>query len=612
MQKNDTHIQNLINKAKQEEPVVPKEFARTLLEKQALRASAMSHINKGTKMLNTISIASMAVATVMLMNIITTSNINKNEVSKIKEQNPKEQIIVQKNDVAQANNVKSDEVNVESVSIQSDDNSDNCHITTYQIMSGNKIAPTKQAIADKQTTPIKQVPTENNTISTSNQSNTEQVSQNSNNPIDIAGINPIRLTKEEIAKLGFTIEKGGSLSYYNCDGIDNKHIIKYSILYPWGFEYSDESQNSIVNQNLINPKFRLISNQNGEKRVSVFTENLGDNNNGEALGKFSRTVQYNDKNKEELSIYKFNFDNLPSAKINTLCLADSNLKHYTSSNIGITLQPNEQNNQGFDIIMDTSNNLMSTNISQKVYIKSFSNNELGLDTNNIKLLFEKLELNNDLIHLDTTTNIDIKLNQLQLNEGSIQIDTVSNIDFTFKQFELNNDINLNELLPIEVEMIDDNGEALIANGKLQTLIIWFEPTLEFIEKLPEQIKRKLSPELEAMPNDYETCPTPPVTGGQPHFDVWRACSGAVENLKTYPTPVEDVLHFKYTLAEDRQISMYVCNLNGEVIANPIKYENYRKGCVEDQINVGYLNSGMYLLVISSDAGEKAVQRFLVK
>ncbi len=161
-------------------------------------------------------------------------------------------------------------------------------------------------------------------------------------------------------------------------------------------------------------------------------------------------------------------------------------------------------------------------------------------------------------------------------------------------------------------MIDDNGEPLYANGKLQTLIIWFEPTMEFIEKLPEQIKRKLSPELQAIPNDYETCPAPPVTGGQPHFDVWRACSGAIENLKTYPTPVEDVLHFKYNLSEGRQISMYVCNLNGEVIANPIKYEKYHKGCVEDQINVGYLNSGMYLLVISTDTGEQAVQRFLVR
>lgn len=490
MQKNDTHIQNLINRAKQEEPVVPKEFARALLEKQALQTSAMSNIHTGSKILNIVSLASLAASVALLMSTITTSNINKNEASKIKEQNPKEQIIVQNIAVAKASNSKANENESKAISTSTTKEIQNEDISLLDSNRNNTL-PTLQSIVN-------------------------------NSPIDIAGINPIKLTKDEIENLGFLVENGGSFSYYEWD-TSKTRIWVNSIHNDWSYSgycikvfdpyfYINPFVHEIKT---INSNFKLICNQDGEKRVCVYNKQIDDSNCDNFNSKTNQSIQY--------------------------------------ANAGIGA-------------------LGAVNYTSPFKINNSNNNLIQLDT-------QKISLNQEIL---------------------------PELLFT------DNPINLNELLPIEVEMIDDNGEPLYADGKLQTLIIWFEPTMEFIEKLPEQIKRKLSPEIEAIPCDYETCPTPPVTGGQPHFDVWRACSGAVENLKTYPTPVEDVLHFKYTLADDRQISMYVCNLNGEVIANPIKYEKYRKGCVEDQINVSYLNSGMYLLVISTETGEKAVQRFLVK
>ncbi len=600
MQNNDTHIQNLINKAKREEPVIPKEFARTLLEKQALQASAMSHINKGTKMLNSISIASLAASVALLMNTISTSHINKNEVSKIKEQNPKEQIIVQKNDVAKASNVKSDKKSGDSYLIVSDENA-NIH------NNSNSLAGIQ---ADKTLLPKVQVIESNNDldVSASLPNSKEVIVCNNNehpetaivdiygNPINnngtsnesITGINSIKLSISEINKLGIDVHDCAKVDFYSKIINNESEVSKTTIsVNPISItkNYIPESD---IPKNIDVPtkqfNYKVISNQDGIKILT--THNVAEIMKKELI--YKPMYQNQDKQYLEEIIIKKSFLN-------------RNHIYWTTYLQGIGTKSQ---------IIDIKDEGKYIHLYMYLEAESPDYSTIYAESKNLNLT--KANSKNTFFNSDST-----KL--FKHVEGIVKKIYEASIleERNFQQFNSNiigntSDIELNELLPIEIELKDHNHNPLFIDNKLQTLIFWFEPTKELISYLPEYYRLKIANELQAIPNDYETCPAPPVTGGQPHFDVWRACSGAIENLKTYPTPVEDVLHFKYNLSEGRQISMYVCNLNGEVIANPIKYEKYHKGCVEDQINVGYLNSGMYLLVISTDTGEQAVQRFLVR
>ncbi len=558
MDKTIQHINKLFESAKSQEPVISEDFVHTLLEKRALGSPDMYHIPKGVKFMNLISSIALASSTVCLLTI-------------------GQPQLVQNTDNT---TIMSKQINKNNSSVQEEKK-----IFAYK----NSIEEEKISIDEKNNSD-KKAYTNNNNIKTDNES-----INNSNyfNSIDISGINPIKLTEAELEQIGFVIEKGGHISFY--DEIPNSKVIfKNSVMSPWGLStkqinISDLEYNEKCR---VYPKFRFICDQDGNKRLSVFES-------GNSTTMVSKT-QFIDTLPNIRT-------QLPSNK-QYLLNNSANTKDFFKMQFYIQ---NSNDSKANDSINITKNIITSTSVStnNSSFTLSPDNGEFGIFNINIPLSAFEDSLKNidpqiikDLSN--TTTSIIMKL--FQNDDGSLSDNLSTDID------SLENNINLNELLPIEVDLKDDNGNPYIKNGEQQTFIIWFEPTIDFISQLPDAVKSKLSPELEAIPDSYESCPQPPLTGERPHFDVWRACSGAIENLKVYPIPAKDFLTYKYNLSQDRNISIYICNLNGEIIANPLSNVNVNSTCVEERIDVGFLKPGMYLIVVASDSGEKAVQRFIVQ
>jgi hypothetical protein len=560
MDKTIQHINKLFKSAKSQEPVISEDFARTLLEKRALGSPDMYHIPKGVKFMNLISSLAIAASSICLFTV-TKPTFNNSFAD---------------------NTVISKQINKNNSSMQVE----------------NQVNQVNNVINDEITERIQDTNTTINVIKNTSGSSTIADTNYYFPAVDITGINPVKLSEAELEQIGFTVEKGGHISFYNGD-TNSQSVLKTTILSPWGLDITEinKSDTEFNQIHKLNSQFRFICDQDGNKRLSVF--NSGNMKMMVSKSMLRKNYLNNSDEHDETNRAK-DFTNIDTFNCNPqsiiTLLNSNNLNSNSIQSSDLSISPDSIKSLVQSLINNNSE-INNKQFSVSIASSDFSGNMMLNDSNDSVL--HKIIINN--FQIFNSDNSDSLLTDL-LPTNIINIDDLEN----------ENEINLNELLPIEVDLKDVNGNPYIKNGVQQKFIIWFEPTLDFIAQLPDAVKSKLSPELEAIPDSYESCPKPPVTGERTHFDIWRSCSGAIENLKVYPVPAKDFLTYKYNLASDRNVSLYICNLNGEILANPISNANISSSCIEERVDVGFLQPGMYLLVVASDIGEKAVQRFIVQ
>lgn len=158
---------------------------------------------------------------------------------------------------------------------------------------------------------------------------------------------------------------------------------------------------------------------------------------------------------------------------------------------------------------------------------------------------------------------------------------------------------INKLIPIKISF--DNNEI--------AYILWFDPTEEFALNLPEELKDRIQPEIDAARDESNLCKSEVKTGDK-YFDVWRACSGAVENLSIFPNPAKENINVGYNLSGDRQVTISLHDLFGKRIAE-LKSESKTAGSWQESFQLQDIQPGMYLIVVQTDQKETAVQRFIV-
>ena len=167
--------------------------------------------------------------------------------------------------------------------------------------------------------------------------------------------------------------------------------------------------------------------------------------------------------------------------------------------------------------------------------------------------------------------------------------------------QLDNYIMINEMVAIEIpykNSPDNDG-----------IILWYFPSEELLDMLPESISSNLQKEFELLRDKVTICGAP-IEKETAYLDIWRSCSGAIENLRIFPNPVADVLNIKFELNENRDLSFDIYNTNGEMITNLDKVNNVSEGSRTFAFDMSSLQKGIYLLVVGSNSGEQAVQRLV--
>ncbi|MFC2131496.1 T9SS type A sorting domain-containing protein [Bacteroidota bacterium] len=156
------------------------------------------------------------------------------------------------------------------------------------------------------------------------------------------------------------------------------------------------------------------------------------------------------------------------------------------------------------------------------------------------------------------------------------------------------------LIPLDIRYKDDSTDGWI---------FWFEPTMKFINALPERYHEDLIAEFKLYESNEPYCGAP-IDAEKAYMDVWRSCSGAIENLRIFPNPVKDMVSMKFELTEKRNITFTVHDLSGIRLKELSQEKHLQTGTNTFTFDLSELSSGMYLLVVSSQQGEHAVQRLI--
>ncbi len=264
---------------------------------------------------------------------------------------------------------------------------------------------------------------------------------------------------------------------------------------------------------------------------------------------------------------------------------------------------------------------LGTTNSSKFYIKKYNLDENS--TNKIKIVNSdenfKDEMPNMLVDSDGSMQINVvesngsklniktlnKNNQMQSNDIILNLPENATMSSRINSRNLPTDLEsiakINTLVPIGVGF--KAGEI--------DYILWCDATTELAERLPAEIRDRLMPEIKALENKSTECKTSPVAG-EPYLDVWKTCSGAVEALNAYPNPAREDINVNFNLNAERKVNISINDLFGNRIQLLDSDRIMQPGQHTEHFKLNSIPSGMYYIVVQTDKGEKTLQRIIIQ
>ena len=219
-----------------------------------------------------------------------------------------------------------------------------------------------------------------------------------------------------------------------------------------------------------------------------------------------------------------------------------------------------------------------------------------------------------------------KKNDYWINNSRWRYDSLDKIERdSLKKLDriIMNDINrlqLNllstTLLPLKL-VVPDTSNPKFKGLPTRTVYLLFIPTEAFLESLPKKYSVPLRKEIEAIKKIesgelpyFEACKG--LSDQETFYDICRMESENIKDVKIYPNPSKDRAKLDFTLLLDRFINITLHDLNGNYIRDVVPWQKSSRNSYSFDIDLNNLERGMYLIIITTDKGEKVVQRIVVE
>lgn len=202
-----------------------------------------------------------------------------------------------------------------------------------------------------------------------------------------------------------------------------------------------------------------------------------------------------------------------------------------------------------------------------------------------------------------------------------------------KEREMRWKLEIGSLVPVLVRSRHGQDHSVDKNILVQqwrpNAIFWYEPRPEFLERLPDGVRMRIEREMqladrlrrsassvdgagdskmrEALVSDIEG-----VVGKRPYLDVLRGSAGALLETALHPNPAHGLTKLRYRLAAPRTMSLTLHDLAGQKLREIAVDQPKEEGEWEADIDLAGLAKGMYLLWITTDKGERVVQRLIIQ
>lgn len=179
---------------------------------------------------------------------------------------------------------------------------------------------------------------------------------------------------------------------------------------------------------------------------------------------------------------------------------------------------------------------------------------------------------------------------------------------------------IGSLVPILVTSIEKEDPSAKESGWRPDVIIWFRPVPGFLDLLPAEARAGIEKELreakrrsEEAGGATERPEAQPrrMTGERPYLDLLRASDGAIVATSLAPNPTRDRSTLTIELRDARTVSIAVMDIQGREVRPVARGRGMSAGKESVMIDVAGLKSGIYLVAVSTDRGEQAVQRIII-
>ncbi|PKL85623.1 MAG: hypothetical protein CVV22_06880 [Ignavibacteriae bacterium HGW-Ignavibacteriae-1] len=396
----------------------------------------------------------------------------------------------------------------------------------------------------------------------------------------ISGINTITLPNDYLDL--YNIKFNSKTNNYEVTSGN----MKVSIAPNMKTQFLSNSESSDTDHKLV-PK--LITSANGNVKIAFMTNK----NNPEGSENKPNQVLYTETIEENTTLDIDILNQLSPAQIDSFLSqssdTDNSGKFKVDRNKLSFLLNNSMNNSDVDslrfkskrIQIDFDDSENDRKVEQKIKIKRIDSEFDPLDTTKI----------DQILFMWPNTKLNEKI--------TIPIEHFPHIN---KRIKMMTELTVNKLIPVRFDVPDGGAD----------LIFWFEPTDELLKVVPENIKSRLQAEIAAINSSEDICKAAPETGSETIMDVWRSCSGAIENMLVYPNPTNGPVSVNFQLKEDRKVKLSIHDLTGKLLMTLSPETLIRKGEFRENFNLNKLTPGMYLLVAQTHYGEQTLQRIVIE
>ncbi|MBI3259066.1 MAG: T9SS type A sorting domain-containing protein [Ignavibacteriae bacterium] len=148
-------------------------------------------------------------------------------------------------------------------------------------------------------------------------------------------------------------------------------------------------------------------------------------------------------------------------------------------------------------------------------------------------------------------------------------------------------------------------------------ILWFTPTVEFADALPERYKAPFRSELKARTDVVANClpaerACKAMKGSSPFFDLCRRESGALSAVNISPNPASESAECTFALENPRDVYISLHEVSGRFVKTMIHNEHKTSGEQKVPLLLQSIPAGAYLVAISTSKGEQAVIQLIIQ
>ncbi len=181
----------------------------------------------------------------------------------------------------------------------------------------------------------------------------------------------------------------------------------------------------------------------------------------------------------------------------------------------------------------------------------------------------------------------------------------NNLNFSNFSVDIKNNIQNKALLLNRIKHAIPVLVKAITNDTIKpfNLIMWYEPTEDFFSMLPTEIANQIRQEYNAISTNQPTLSCK-------YFEACQNISGKINSYLAYPNPAEQTLNIEIDLAEERNLEFIITDITGKIIKTLNQNLNQTKGIQTYTYQIGELTEGMYLLIITTNKGEKVSTRII--